>query len=214
MRARTLLACGTMVIAVAAGCRPRPQTTPPPPPPPPRPDLVVLLPDPEDGRVGAVTVTAAGGSVELTSANEATRVVPGQAPSAPAPIAADDVQRLFGDAMAARPLPPRQFLLYFETGGDTLTPESQALVADIVAFVRARPAPDVSVIGHTDTTGEAKANFELGLRRATLMRDLLVKSGLDPAQVDLASHGEADLLVPTPDNTAEAKNRRVEVTVR
>jgi outer membrane protein OmpA-like peptidoglycan-associated protein len=32
--------------------------------------------------------------------------------------------------------------------------------------------------------------------------------------VDVASHGETNLLVPTPDDTAEAKNRRVEVTVR
>jgi peptidoglycan-associated lipoprotein len=83
-----------------------------------------------------------------------------------------------------------------------------------VEFVRLRPAPDVSVIGHTDTTGEADPNVALGMRRATLIRDLLVKTGLDPGQVDVASHGEADLLVPTPDNTEEAKNRRVEVIVR
>jgi outer membrane protein OmpA-like peptidoglycan-associated protein len=32
--------------------------------------------------------------------------------------------------------------------------------------------------------------------------------------VEAASHGEANLLVPTPDGIEEAKNRRVEVTVR
>ncbi|HSL23447.1 MAG TPA: OmpA family protein [Vicinamibacterales bacterium] len=191
-------------------CGPRPQVTPAPP----RADLVVLLPDPEDGRVGAATVSATGGSVELTSANDSTRVVPGQAPGAPQTITSEEVQRLFGDALAARPLPPRHFLLYFETGSDTLTPESQALVTEIVAFVGARPAPDVTVIGHTDTTGDPKSNIDLGLRRATLIRDLLISSGLGAAQVEVASHGEADLLVPTPDGTDEARNRRVEVTVR
>jgi outer membrane protein OmpA-like peptidoglycan-associated protein len=164
--------------------------------------------------VGAATVTAGGGSVDLATANQATRVATGGAPTPPAAIAADELQRIFGDAMSARPLQPRQFLLYFESGGDTLTAESQALLSEIVAFVRTRAVPDVSVIGHTDTTGEPDANFTLALRRATLIRDLLITSGLDPAQVDFASHGEADLLVATPDNTAEPKNRRVEVTVR
>jgi outer membrane protein OmpA-like peptidoglycan-associated protein len=43
---------------------------------------------------------------------------------------------------------------------------------------------------------------------------LLVQAGLIPAAIDLRSHGEAELLVPTADNVFEPKNRRVEVTVR
>jgi outer membrane protein OmpA-like peptidoglycan-associated protein len=141
---------------------------------------VVLLADPDDDRVGAATVSGAGGAVvELTRANDGTRVVPGQAPSAPAAIPADDVQRIFGEALAARPPAPRGFVLYFESGSDTLTQESQSQVPEIIAVVRSRPAPDVTVIGHTDTTGDAAANVELGLRRATLIRDLLAASGLD-----------------------------------
>jgi outer membrane protein OmpA-like peptidoglycan-associated protein len=199
------------IVAITAACAPK---VVPPPAPPPLADVVVLVPDPDDARAGAVTVTTPQGSVELAAANESTRVASGQAPSAPAPMADDEIQRRFGGAMSARPLPPREFLLYFESGGDTLTAESLALVTDIVEAVRQRPAPDVSVIGHTDTTGEAAANIALGLQRATLIRDLLVTSGLDPSRVDVASHGETNLLVPTPDDTAEAKNRRVEVTVR
>lgn len=208
MNGRLVILAALAVMVATGGCKPK--VTPAPP----RADVIVLVPDPDDGRLGAATVSNPAGSVELTTANEATRVVAGQAPSAPAPMPPEEVQRRFGDTTAARPLPPRQFLLYFETGADTLTKESQALVPEIVEFVRARPAPDVTVIGHTDTTGDAAANVELGMRRATLIRDLLVTSGLDPSQVDAASHGESDLLVPTADNTEEAKNRRVEVTVR
>ena len=211
MTARRVLACAALAATAVAqpGCRPKVA-----PAPPPRSDVIVLAPDPDDGRVGSATVTTPQGSVELTTGNQATRVVSGQPPAAPSPMSDEEIQRRFGDAMAARPLVVREFSLYFEAGGDTLTPESQALVADILEVVRLRPAPDVSVIGHTDTTGDPDANVELGMRRAALIRDLLVKSGLDRAHVDVASHGEADLLVPTPDNTAEEKNRRVEVTVR
>ncbi len=210
MRPRTTIACVALALAVAVSGACRPKVAPAAP----RADLIVLLPDPENEHVGAATVTAPGGSVELSSANVGTRVVAGQPPTAPAPVAADEIERRFGDAIAARPLAPRTFLLYFETGTDTLTKESQALVAEVVDFVQKRPVPEVTVIGHTDTTGDAQSNIELGMKRAVLIRDLLITSGLDREQVEVASHGEADLLVKTPDNTAEAKNRRVEVTVR
>ena len=88
------------------------------------------------------------------------------------------------------------------------------MVADVTAQVRGRMAIDVTVIGHTDTTGDTASNAALGLRRATLIRDLLIQAGLDGTVVDVRSHGESDPVVPTPDNTAEARNRRVEVTIR
>ena len=43
---------------------------------------------------------------------------------------------------------------------------------------------------------------------------LLVQAGLNPVALDVRSHGEGELLVPTADNVFEPKNRRVEVTVR
>jgi outer membrane protein OmpA-like peptidoglycan-associated protein len=209
IRARLIITGVGCVIAI--GCTPPPKVAPAPPPA----DLVVLVPNPEGGALGAATVTAAGGGrVELTRASEGTRIVAGRAPSAAAPVADADVQRIFGAAIAARPIAPRQFMLYFETASDTLTAESRALVPQIIAEVRGRPAPDLTVIGHTDTTGDAASNVQLGLRRANAIRDLLVAGGLDSSRVDVASHGEANLLVATPDNTEEPRNRRVEVTVR
>lgn len=188
----------------------------PPPPAPVRPssDLVVLIPDPEDAKLGSAVVRAQGGAVELSLDGASTRIVGGQPPTPSVTLPADDIQRIFGSALSARPLAPRRFLLYFQTGSDDLTQESQAELPQIVEFVRNRPVPDVSVIGHTDTTGAAEANTELGLRRATLIGRQLIAAGLPADQVDVTSHGEANLLVQTADNVPEARNRRVEVTVR
>jgi outer membrane protein OmpA-like peptidoglycan-associated protein len=72
----------------------------------------------------------------------------------------------------------------------------------------------VLVIGHTDTVGTRASNIVLGMRRAELLRKLLVEAGLDSSLIEIASHGEADLLVPTGDEVAEPRNRRVEITVR
>ena len=47
-----------------------------------------------------------------------------------------------------------------------------------------------------------------------MIKELLVSRGIDAGFLDVDSHGESNPVVPTGDNVAEPKNRRVEVTVR
>jgi outer membrane protein OmpA-like peptidoglycan-associated protein len=176
--------------------------------------LVVLLPHPETGEVGGATVSAGEATVELTEAGQGTRVRAGEQPTTPAPVPPAEVGRVFGAALAARAPAPVQFLLYFELGEEQLTRESERSVPDIVEEMRRRPILDITIIGHTDRTGTEEFNMALGMRRAVLVRDLLVAAGVDPALMELASHGEADLLVPTEDEVPEPRNRRVEVMIR
>jgi outer membrane protein OmpA-like peptidoglycan-associated protein len=176
-------------------------------------DLVVLLPE-SDGHVGAASVSNASGSVDLDGAREATRISPNAPPTPPTVMSETNVKALFGDVLAMLPPEPRHFTLYFRFESEDLTAESRALVPDILRAVKTFPAPDVLVVGHTDTTGQPTANIELGLRRANVVRKLLLEAGLEGSFIDVTSHGEADLLVPTADNVLEARNRRVEITVR
>lgn len=204
------LAVALALLAGAAACgSPPPRIVPTPPR-----DLVVLAPHPEGEALGAADVTATGATVNLTAAGASTTVASGLAPSPAVILPPDEIARIFGDALAVLPPPARRYLLYFDLGNDTLTPESQAQVPVILALVAERGQPDVAIIGHTDTTGAAPANVTLGLRRATLVRDRLVAAGLDGALIEVTSHGESNPLEPTPDNTGNARNRRVEVTVR
>jgi peptidoglycan-associated lipoprotein len=188
-------------------------------PTPPEQSLIVLLPNPDDDATGRATVSSlarsnTSGSVDLAAAREATSVATNRAPTTPAAMNATDVQRIFGTALSALPLAPEHFNLYFLFDSDELTAESHALMPAILEAVRGRPAPDVAVVGHTDTMGSPATNYQLGLRRATAVRNLLVATGVDTALVEVESHGEADLLIPTRDETMEPRNRRVEITVR
>jgi len=204
------LAAAALIVMLACACERKAVVQPPP-----KRDMVVLLPDPDTHTVGrAIVSSPSGAQAELTTEWQATRAAKGQQPILPWTMTEAEVQQLFGEAMVARPLAPRHFLLYFRADETTLTPESEALLTDILDFVRNRPVPDLTIIGHADTTDTARHNFELGLQRATGIRDRLVTTGLDPHLVSVASHGEADLLVRTPDNTPEPRNRRVEVSVR
>jgi outer membrane protein OmpA-like peptidoglycan-associated protein len=62
--------------------------------------------------------------------------------------------------------------------------------------------------------GTPPANVELGLKRAMMVRALLVDAGLAPATIEVTSHGEGDLLVRTADDVPEPRNRRVEISVK
>jgi outer membrane protein OmpA-like peptidoglycan-associated protein len=175
--------------------------------------LVVLLPD-AAGTVGRANVSNPAGTADLAAARDSTTTSANQPPGPVTVISEAEVQRLFGDALAALPPPPARFTLNFRFDSDELTDESQALVPQIVQAVRNRPVPDVLVIGHTDTTGAPASNFELGLKRAGTVRNILVEAGLDPNFIELVSHGEEELLVKTADEVAEPRNRRVEIAVR
>jgi outer membrane protein OmpA-like peptidoglycan-associated protein len=205
----TVLAVAALAIALAAGCGPRRVRTSAP-----GPELVVLLPDRSDGTVGRAVVTNPAGSVELTSARESV-AVPANQPLPPVTVMSEaNVQQLFGDVLAALPMEPEHFTLQFLFESDTLTDESRALLPKILQSARNRPFPDVAVIGHTDTTGSAAGNYELGLRRANSIRCRLIDAGIDRALIDVTSHGEADLLVKTADEVPDPRNRRVEITIR
>ena len=208
-----LLAPIIAVAAIAAGCGPKrhPATAPVPPSPP---VLIALLPDPETNNTGRARVANEFGATDLSTARASTRVTAGAAPPPVTTLSEAEVARVFGEALAALPPPPRHFTLQFRFESDTLTDHSAALIPAILAAVKALAVPEVVVIGHTDTMGDEKANVTLGLKRATTVRGILVGAGLPASTVDIVSHGEADLLVKTRNNVPEPRNRRVEITVR
>ena len=194
---------------LAAGC-----ATPPPAPvkvEEPKPVSYVVLLDNADGTIGAITVTGAKGTV-LVDRMAQGALLDGSGKAFA--IEESRIRRDFSAALASRPAAPVTFLLYFETGGARLTAESQALIPKVLAAAKGRPAPDVSVIGHTDTEGDADGNEKLGLQRAQAIAKMLAEAGLAVKDLAVESHGERNLLVPTPDNIAEAKNRRVEISIR
>jgi outer membrane protein OmpA-like peptidoglycan-associated protein len=198
--------------ALVAACGPRHVRTAPPPVT--SRDQVVLLPDAENAVVGRAAVSNTAGAVDLTTARSSTIVATNQAPTPPTELTEAEVKRLFGDVLATLPPAPQHFTLYFRFESDELTDESRALIEGVLQTVKRHPAPDVVVVGHTDTAGTSPSNRELGMKRATMVGRLLLSAGVDPASLAIASHGEADLLVATRDDVPEPRNRRVEVTVR
>ena len=207
--AAPLIRFAAIALLLSSGCGPKRIATPAP-----GRVQVVLLPEAEGAPASAVTVTTRSGAVALTAPFESTTVSANRPPAPPVKLAEAEVQRQFGRVLADLPDAPQHFSLYFRTESVELADESRTVLPDVLRAAAARTLPEVTVIGHTDTTGSAQNNYKLGLERAHTVKDLLLKMGLAETLIEVESHGEADLLRRTPDNTPEPRNRRVEITIR
>jgi outer membrane protein OmpA-like peptidoglycan-associated protein len=174
-------------------------------------ERVVLLPS-ADGSPSAVVVRDANGEMLLNQPYAAVkRRLDSNAGYQSSP---EEVKERYASVLAARPARPQSYVLYFEAGGNILTQESQAALANIRKEIAERAASEVMVIGHTDRVGSVEGNDKLSLKRAEGLRDLLIESGIPAEKLEAVGRGERDPLVPTADEVDEAKNRRVEINVR
>ena len=173
---------------------------------------VVLLPD-ADGNSGMVTVTTDAAQQSLSTAYGRAAVGPRGAIS----LRQEDpgeVASVYAATLGARPPAPVSFVLYFEFGSAVdITPAFKPVLDQLLAALPSYPAPEVTVIGHTDRVGSVEFNDLLSLQRAETVRDLIVKAGVQ-ASIEVSGRGEREPLVPTADEEPNDKNRRVEINLR
>ena len=181
-------------------------------------NLVVVVPEP-DGHVGGVVVHSGSSTAVLDHAYAAAAPTPTAAhPLKPAAEDAAKVNAMFGDALAALPAPPESRTLFFENDSLTLTPQSEADLRALLETIKTRKAVEIVITGHTDTMGTVDYNDNLSRERADAVKlallPILKEYGVDAGAVVSVGRGKRELLVQTPDQTAEPRNRRAEITVR
>ena len=174
-------------------------------------DLVVLLPD-KDGKVGKVLVHNPKGDTVLDSAYAAARTSGSGLQRNTA--SQSELKDVFGSALTAMPPRPISFTLFFESGTDEFTEQSNQEVKRVIAEMARRQAPEITVIGHTDQVGPDPTNDALSLQRAERVKSILVGMGIPPGRILTAGRGRREPLLRTADGVPEPRNRRVEISVR
>ncbi|HEY0883463.1 MAG TPA: OmpA family protein [Archangium sp.] len=99
----------------------------------------------------------------------------------------------------------------FDTGKDAIKPESEPLLAEIAKLLTENADLKLSIEGHTDNVGNAKANQALSGKRADSVKKWLTGKGVDAKRLSTKGWGDTK---PVADNRSEdgrAKNRRVEL---
>jgi outer membrane protein OmpA-like peptidoglycan-associated protein len=175
-------------------------------------ELVVLLPG-EDGQVGAVAIIEPQRTTLLDTPLEAAKIdTKGRVTKDT--LSEADVKRTFAEALAAQPPKALSFTLYFVEKSTEIMPDSRATLDALLAEVAKRQAVEVQITGHTDRVGKVEDNDRLSIERAEAIRAVLINNGLRASFIRVVGRGEREPLIPTPDEQAEPRNRRVEVLVR
>jgi outer membrane protein OmpA-like peptidoglycan-associated protein len=125
------------------------------------------------------------------------------APAAAMPLTSSDVAA-----------PNANLAVDFQTGSAELTPQAMATLDQLG---KALTSPELAaytfkIAGHTDTVGDPSINQSLSDQRARAVKSYLeAKFGISDSRLQAVGLGENDLLVPTPPQTPEQRNRRVQI---
>lgn len=169
----------------------------------------IRLPTPADA--GAPAATAPATPVAIPAPSPAP-VSPPVSAAAPVPRPAAPPASTAAALPAARPAV--SMTVTFASGSATLTPQAEQALAPLG---RALASPDLApfrfrIEGHTDTVGDAATNQALSERRAAAVRQFLIEQyGVAGSRLEAVGLGETRPAVPTPDETPEPRNRRVQV---
>lgn len=175
---------------------------------------LVLLPD-DEGHQGSVAVLETGGKPSEAVINQGnTRTKLGEPNAASQPLGEKGLKADEAALLTNLPPPAKSFLLYFDQGTVTLTPQSLSVLDQLRTEIAARSGPEVQVTGHTDTVGSEDDNDKLSQQRAEEVLNWLAGQGIDRSLMSAVGRGERELKEPTVDNLSSAANRRVEVIVR
>lgn len=102
-------------------------------------------------------------------------------------------------------------VVYFDFDSSEIKGAGTDVVAAHAKYLASHSGTRVRLEGHTDERGSREYNIGLGERRAQAVRRALLLQGATDAQLSTVSYGEERPAVPGHDETAWAKNRRVEI---
>jgi outer membrane protein OmpA-like peptidoglycan-associated protein len=102
----------------------------------------------------------------------------------------------------------------FAPGQAGLRPAARSALGKLVAFVDRDPHKPVRIEGHTDSSGNARANQALSQRRADAVRDALIAAGVAANRITAVGLGESQPVASNDTAEGRARNRRVDVILQ
>jgi peptidoglycan-associated lipoprotein len=104
-----------------------------------------------------------------------------------------------------------QRIIYFDYDQSTILEKYKPILAAHAELLANYPEMRIRLEGHADERGSREYNVALSERRAETVRQYLSFKNVGSEQMENVAFGEEKPLVPSHDNTAWSKNRRVEI---
>ncbi|MDP1521550.1 MAG: OmpA family protein [Methylotenera sp.] len=101
----------------------------------------------------------------------------------------------------------------FAVGRADINPNFRAILNTFANGLVSNPSSNVTIIGHTDSTGTDAINNPLSLNRAASVRDYLTTRGVALNRFTIDGRGSREPIAVNDTAANKAKNRRVEIFV-
>lgn len=101
--------------------------------------------------------------------------------------------------------------IYFDFDSSSIREEYRDVIAAHAEYLANHSGKSIALEGHADERGSREYNIALGERRAGSVSSLMSAQGARLSQMDLVSYGEERPLDSASNESAWAKNRRVEI---
>ena len=173
----------------------RTKKSPPPPAPVAEKKKIVVLED-EPVKKEEVAKPAGADAADKTAAGQS---VPATAEATVIPVVKKEVVK--------------KASIEFDKNSALIKPEYFKQLKEVADILKAGDSITAHIEGHSDGAGKLAANVALSEQRAQSVRNILIKSGVNPKQLSITAHGPAK---PVADNTTldgKQKNRRVDIQV-
>jgi len=102
----------------------------------------------------------------------------------------------------------------FDVGSAAIKPQLRAVLDPFVSSLQGDPSAQITIVGHTDSTGSDAFNNKLSIERADSVRDYIVTRGVAAGRVATAGRGDREPIADNNTEAGRAKNRRVEIFLR
>jgi outer membrane protein OmpA-like peptidoglycan-associated protein len=110
------------------------------------------------------------------------------------------------------PSPQPEAVLRFSSGQIGVDETAQAQLDDVAARLKQFPDQGLRIEGHTDSTGDAATNEQIGLKRAKRAKAYLVEHhGIVPERITTVSYGASRPIASNDTPEGRTRNRRVEI---
>lgn len=103
--------------------------------------------------------------------------------------------------------------ILFDIDKSDLKPAAQTNLHNLAISMRENLETNISIIGHTDSTGSAEHNMDLSIRRAESVKSYLVADSVSASRLTTVGKGETEPIASNSTSEGRAKNRFVEIVI-
>ncbi|MCD8740472.1 OmpA family protein [Mucilaginibacter roseus] len=103
--------------------------------------------------------------------------------------------------------------ILFDVDKTDLKSAARTNLENLATSLKNNPQTNISIIGHTDSTGTASYNQTLSERRAASVKSYLVTNGVSGSRLSTTGKGKNEPIASNATAEGRAQNRRVEIVI-